>query len=103
MKTKYCIFFADKDFFRRIYDSNINWELFCFYLAGSVPHSQTRVTGAAATADRARGGEGERGGWRDRQIKKYYSQKKLFLFISVDENVNKNTNNTNNVGIQATV
>lgn len=65
-KTKYCIFFADQDFFRRIYDSNINYELFCLYLAGSVPHSQTRVTGAAATADRARGGEGERGGLRDR-------------------------------------
>lgn len=98
----YCIFFADKDFFRRIYDSNINYELFCLYLAGSVPHSQTRVTGAAATADRARGGKGERGGWRDRQIKKYYFQNFLFLFISIDKNVNKNTNITNYVSIQAT-
>lgn len=51
-----------KDFFRRIYDSNVNYELFCLYLAGSLPHSQTRVTGAAATADRARGGEGDREG-----------------------------------------
>lgn len=34
--------------------------IFLHQIAGSLPHSQTRVTGAAATADRARRGEGER-------------------------------------------
>lgn len=34
--------------------------IFLHQIAGSLPHGQTRVTGAAATADRARGGEGER-------------------------------------------
>lgn len=54
--------------------------IFLHQIAGSLPHSQTRITGAATTADRARGGEGERGGWRDRQIKKNYYPKN-FIFI----------------------
>lgn len=62
--------------------------IFLHQIAGSLPHSQTRVTWTATTADRAGGGEGERGGWSDRQIKKYYFQKNLFLFISIDKNVN---------------
>lgn len=32
--------------------------IFLHQIAGSLPHSQTRVTGTATTADRARGGEG---------------------------------------------
>lgn len=32
--------------------------IFLHQIAGSLPHSQTRVTWTATTADRARGGEG---------------------------------------------